>query len=274
MAQKSSFERFWEELKRRKTVRVIVTYAATGFILLQLADILTPALLLPAWTTRLVTLLLLIGFPIGVIFTWVYDITPQGIKKTRSSTSIRSQSVKPPETAKRRLKGEDIVVAILLVLVIVLAYSKFFGSDKSKVIKEHDGEISIVVNTFDNLTGDSTLNSWKLGISELLIYNLGTSKELTVQNSQTMFEVYKSIGQTQNASMAPSLSREAAVKLKAGSYITGNFQKTGNLIRIIAKLIDTSSDELLWTGKVDGDINSNYITLADSLSGQLKDFLK
>ena len=55
MAQKSSLERFWAELKRRRTVRVIVTYAATGFILLQLADILTPALLLPDWTTRLVT---------------------------------------------------------------------------------------------------------------------------------------------------------------------------------------------------------------------------
>jgi len=274
MAQKSSLERFWAEFKRRRTVRVIVTYAATGFILLQLADILTPALLLPDWTTRLVTLLLIIGFPIAVIFTWVFDITPQGIKRTKSATSVRSQSVKPPDTFKRTLKIEDSVIAILLVLVIILAYSKFFGSDKSKLIKDPDGKISIAVNTFDNLSGDSTLNSWKLGISELLIYNLGTSKELTVQNSQTMFEVYKSIGHTQNASMAPSLSREAAVKLKAGSYITGNFQKTGNIIRIIAKLIDTSSDELLWTGKVDGDINSNYITLADSLSEQLKDFLE
>ena len=94
MAQKSSLERFWEELKRRKTVRVIVTYAATGLSFSSLQTLLTPALLLPAWTTRLVTLLLIIGFPIGVIFTWVYDITPQGIKRTKSSTSIRSQSVK------------------------------------------------------------------------------------------------------------------------------------------------------------------------------------
>ena len=274
MVQKSKPEGFWVELKRRKTVRVIFTYAATAFILLQLTDLLTPVLFLPEWTTRLVTFLLLIGFPIAVIFTWVYDITPQGIRRTKSSTSVKVQPLQPAEHVKRKLRTEDVFVAILLILVVILAYPKLFGPGKDNVSLDPDGKISIAVNTFDNLTGDSTMNSWEIGISELLIYNLGTSKELTVQNSQTMLEVYKSIERTQTASMGPSLSREAAVKLKAGHYITGNFQKTGNKIRIIAKLIDTGSDELLWTGKVDGDINSDYITLADSLSGQLKDFLE
>jgi TolB-like protein len=274
MAQKSGFEKFWEELKRRKTVRVIVTYAATAFILLQLTDILTPALLLPEWTTRLVTLLLIIGFPIAVIFTWVFDITPQGIKKTKSSTAAKVQPTEPTEHVKRKLRTEDIFVAILLLLVVILAYPRLFGPGKDKVTRDPDGRISIAVNTFDNLTGESAMNSWGMGISELLIYNLGTSKELTVQNSQTMYEVYQSFERTQNASLAPSLSREAALKLKAGNYITGNLQKTGNKIRIIAKLINTSTDELLWTGKVDGDINSDYISLADSLSKQLKDFLE
>jgi len=266
--------KFWEELKRRKTARIIVVYAATAFIILQLTDILTPALLLPTWTTRLVTLLLIIGFPIAVIFSWVFDITPQGIKKTKSYTATKVQPLKPNEPVRRKLRTEDLVVAALLVVVIILAYPKIFGPMKSKATKDPDGKISIAVNTFDNLTGDTTFNSWKQGIPELLIYNLGTSQELTIQNSQTMFEVYQSIGQTNNASMAPSLSREAAVKLKAGNYITGNFQKTGNKIRIIAKLIDTNSDQLLWTGKVDGYIDVNYIDLVDSLSQQAKDFLE
>jgi tetratricopeptide (TPR) repeat protein len=108
----------------------------------------------------------------------------------------------------------------------------------------------------------------------LLIYNLGTSRELSVQNSQTMSEVYRSMGQTQIASMVPTVSREAAMKLKAGTYITGNYQKTGNKIRIIVKLFDTKTDELLWTGKVDGNINADYIDLADSLSIEVKNFLE
>ena len=159
MVQKSSPEGFWEELKRRKTVRVIITYAATAFILLQLTDLLTPALFLPEWTTRLVTLLLIIGFPIAVIFTWVFDITPQGIKRTKSSTSAKVQPLKPTEHVKRKLRTEDVFVAILLILVVILAYPKLFGPGKDKVSLDPDGKISIAVNTFDNLTGDSTINS-------------------------------------------------------------------------------------------------------------------
>ena len=167
-----------------------------------------------------------------------------------------------------------IILAILLVIVAVLIFPKVINKGKNKVVKDLDGRISIAVNTFDNLTGDTILNSWQLGISELLIYNLGTSKELSVQNSQTIFEVYQSIKQTQDASVLPSLSRKAAMKLKTGTYITGNFQKTGNKIRIIAKLIDTNSDELLWTGKVDGNLDADYIDLADSLSLRVKNFLE
>lgn len=264
MTGKSNPHNFWEEFRRRKTGKVIVSYAATAFILLQLADILTPALLLPGWTTRLVTFLLMIGFPAAVAFSWMFDITPHGIVKTKP--------VKPG-AGKRKFKGEDLVVAILLVLVVILAYPRFFGS-KPKIIRDPDGKVSIAVNTFENLTGDSTINSWKMGISELLIYNLGTSNELSVQSTQTMLEVYKGLQRTQNASMGATVQREAAIKLKAGGYITGNYQKAGNKIRIIAKLTDTESDNLVWTGKVDGDIESDYISMADQLSKQLKDFLE
>ena len=275
MAEKlNSLEKFWRELKRRKTARVIVVYAATAFIILQLTDILTPALLLPAWTTTLVILLLSFGFPIVIIFSWIFDITPEGIKKTKSTSAVKHQTEKHSEPVKRKLRTEDIIVAVLILLVIILAYPKIFSTRKDKVARDSDGRISIAVNTFDNLTGDTILNSWRLGISELLIYNLATSKELSVQNSQTMFEVYQSIEQTQYASAVPALSREAAMKLKAGAYITGNFQKTGNKIRIIVKLIDTNSDELLWTGKVDGNLDADYIDLTDSLSQQVKNFLE
>jgi hypothetical protein len=71
--------RFWRELKRRKVFKVATMYAGMSFILLQLAEILTPALLLPEWTLRLVTLLLIIGFPLAVIISWIFDITPEGI---------------------------------------------------------------------------------------------------------------------------------------------------------------------------------------------------
>jgi tetratricopeptide (TPR) repeat protein len=166
------------------------------------------------------------------------------------------------------------VITIGVISVIVLAYPKVFKSAKTKVERDPNGKISIAVNTFNNLTGDTTLNYWGLGIQELLINNLGNSDELSVQNSQTIYEVYESMGQTKNASVIPSLSREAAIKLKAGAYITGSYQKTGNKIIMLVKLIDTQNDEVLWTSKIDGSPDSNYADLTDSLSLQVKNFLE
>ncbi|TAL78270.1 MAG: hypothetical protein EPN88_02270 [Bacteroidetes bacterium] len=208
--------------------------------------------------------------------------TPQVKEKSQTSklpeevTKGKKMTVQetPPGYTKRKLLSTAIISGILIIIVVIVAYPKLFHTGKNKVARDPDGRISLAVNSFDNLTGDTTLNAWRDGISELLIGNLGSSKELSVQNSQTMFEVIESMGQSKNASLVPSLSREAAMKLKAGAYITGSFHKTGNKIRIQLKLIDTKSDELLWTGKVDGNLNSDYIDLTDSLSKQVKNFLE
>ncbi|HEY5122635.1 MAG TPA: hypothetical protein VIK14_02755 [Ignavibacteria bacterium] len=186
----------------------------------------------------------------------------------------KSEEEKIPAKLNKRKLLSGVAILALLIIAAVLAYPKIFNLGKSKVARDPNGRISIAVNTFENLTGDTTMNTWSQGISELLIYKLGTSKEISVQNSQTMHEVYQSIGQTKNASIVPSLSREAALKLKAGLYITGNYIKTGNKICILAKLIDTKSDEVLWTGKVDGNLNSDYIVMADTLSTKVKNYLE
>jgi tetratricopeptide (TPR) repeat protein len=268
----NKLNKIWQELKRRKTGKVIVAYAATAFILLQLADILTPALSLPSWTTTFVTFLLVLGFPIAVIFSWIFDLTPQGIKKTESVEVVRKKKsqVSP---VKRKIKISDIIIACLIVIVAILAYPKIFNNDKLQNVKDADGRISIAVTNFDNNTNDSTLNWLKKGIPELIRNNLTSSKEISVQSSQTMYELYESMEQTQNASVVPSLSREAATKLKTGTYITGSFQKFGNNILTYVKLIDTKNDELLWTGSLEGEIEK-YKYLADSISAKLKYFLE
>ena len=72
----------FSELKRRNVVRVGVAYAVVAWLLIQLAGVLEPALLLPDWVDRVVTVFLLIGFPIVLIFAWAFEITPEGIKPT------------------------------------------------------------------------------------------------------------------------------------------------------------------------------------------------
>jgi tetratricopeptide (TPR) repeat protein len=166
-----------------------------------------------------------------------------------------------------------VIIIVICIILAVLAFPKIFHTGKNKVAKDPDGRISIAVTAFESNTNDTTLNWLIKGIPELIRNNLTGSEELSVQNSQTMFELYQNMGQTQNASIGPSLSREAAIKLKTGTYITGSFQKFGNNILTYIKLVDTKSDELLWTGSIEGNLDK-YKYLADSLSAQLKDFLE
>ena len=81
----NKLSQFWQELKRRKVVRVIAVYGAAAFVILELVDIVSPSLGLPTWTLNFAIVFLCIGFIIAVILSWIFDITPKGIKKNQTN---------------------------------------------------------------------------------------------------------------------------------------------------------------------------------------------
>ena len=78
----NKLSRFWQEIKRRRVIHVIIVYATVAFVLIELTDIVAPSLDLPDWTLNFIIILLCVGFPIAIIFSWIYDITLKGIRKT------------------------------------------------------------------------------------------------------------------------------------------------------------------------------------------------
>jgi len=85
----SNLEQFWKELKRRKVIRVIIVYAAASFVILELISIIEEPFGLPDWTIRFVFVILCVGLIISIILSWIYDITPEGIEKTRPAKELR-----------------------------------------------------------------------------------------------------------------------------------------------------------------------------------------
>ena len=79
MSPKNRFSQFWQELKRRKVIKANAMYAATAFIIMEAADIMLPRLGLPDWTVTLVIVLLIVGFPISIILSWIFDVTPEEV---------------------------------------------------------------------------------------------------------------------------------------------------------------------------------------------------
>ena len=102
---------FYEELKRRNVVKVAVLYIVASWLILQVADVLSSLLPVPEWTGALVFLFLALGFPLVMTFSWVYELTPEGLK--REQEVDRTQSI-THETGRKI----NIVIIVMLVLAI------------------------------------------------------------------------------------------------------------------------------------------------------------
>lgn len=102
--------RFWLELKRRKVIHVIVVYASAAFVIIELVNNVYETLNLPGWTPAFTLILLSIGFPIAIIFSWIFDLTSEGLKKTQSVQSGGSDDNENRKTAPRITYNNSIAV--------------------------------------------------------------------------------------------------------------------------------------------------------------------
>ena len=264
---------FWQELKRRKVIKVMAMYAATAFIVMEAGDIMLPRLGLPDWTVTFIIILLIVGFPITIILSWIFDITPEGVIKTEP-VQIAKKKETIPEPVKRKLKISDGLIALLLVVVCILLYPKIFKKDKFEGIRDPKGKISIAVMPFENLSGDTLYNVWQGGFQNLLITSLSNSEELSVRQYQTMYAVFENKRNVAHASITPSVASELALKLETGTFILGKILKAGNNIRVNAQLMNAETEEIYKTYQVDWDTEDDIFIMADSLSGLIKNYLE
>jgi len=261
--------KFWQELKRRKVVRVTIIYASTAFILLQLIDLLVKPLHLPEWVMTFFVVLLLVGFPIVVILAWIFDITPEGLQKTEKI----DLSQPPVTSSKKKILILDFVILILLITVGVLAYPRIFSQNK-QLLPQPSDEISIAILPFENLTGDTSLDFWQQGISEYLLNSLATSEEIKVVSSHVIAEVIDEFKEQTSAILASKKSQEIAKILNAGIYITGNFLGNSSQKSVMINLSNTNTGEVIWSDKVDGDLMNNYGKLLQEISASVRNFLE
>ena len=264
---------FWQELKRRKVIKVIAMYSATAFIIMEAGEIMLPRLGLPDWTVTFIIILLIVGFPITIILSWIFDITPEGIKKTEP-VLIAKKKETIPEPVKRRLKIGDGVIVLLVVVICVLIYPKIFKKDKFEGIRDPDGKISIAVMPFENLSGDTLYNVWQGGFQNLLITTLSNSEELSVRQYQAMYAILESERNLSYASFTPTVASELAIKLETKTFILGTILKAGNKIRVNAQLVNAETEEIYKAYEVDVNTEDDIFTLADSLSGLIRNYLE
>jgi hypothetical protein len=80
---------FWAELKRRKVMRVAITYAVVAWLIMQVAGLTFEGFGIPIWAFRFVMLCVILGFPIAIILAWAFELTPEGIKTRKTVNNER-----------------------------------------------------------------------------------------------------------------------------------------------------------------------------------------
>jgi len=261
---------FWQELKRRKVIRVIIGYAAASYVILELISIIAEPFGLPGWSLKLVFVLLCVGFIISVVISWLYDITPEGVQKTKPAKN-EVEKEKASKPAKRGIKVSDVIIAVLLIAVIVLVYPKIYKPDKIKQLRQK-GEISIAVMPFQNLSGDTLKNFWQVLVQESLINRLTNSEELKVRQTESVYALLRDTDLKNHASLTPGIASNISKKLDAGVFIHGSISQVGTLVRLNAKLVDSETEEVFKSFQVDG-IQSNILELSDSLTRMINNYL-
>ena len=237
-----------EELKRRKVFRVAASYAVVAFIIFQLVEILFPIFNFPQWTQQFVVIVILLGFPIALIFSWVFDKTPEGFIKT---DAVKSKVNKNTEntTASKPFYLESKNLYLLLGLVIAF----FLGSYGSGSFQSSVDDKSIAVLPFDNFSKSDDDQFFSDGITEDITMNLAKVKDLTVI-SRTSVMGYK--GTTKNIKQ---ISDELGVKY----ILEGSVRKLGDRVRIVGQLIDARQDKHIWSDSYDREMSDLFLIQAD-----------
>ena len=238
---------FWQELKRRKVIRVIPVYAAASFVLLELVDIISEPFGLPDWTLKFVFVLLCVGFIIAVILSWVYDITPEGVQKTKHAKEVTEKE--KPTTSKIWKVATYVSVLIIVAFVVFYIISNVKqSSDISKMEK------SIAVLPFNNLSEEKGNEHFVDGLVEDLLNRISVIEELKVI-SRTSSEMYRERG----VKSVPEIANELGVS----HILEGSVQRYGDKARITVQLIDAINDDHIWVENYDRDIVDIFKTQSE-----------
>ncbi len=228
---------FFPELKRRNVYKVAVAYVVVAWLLIQVATQLFPFFDIPTWGSRLVVLLLAIGFPVALILAWAFELTPEGIKRTENAG----------QPATRSGHGWLWIVVLGAVAAIGLFW---FQLAKPKLLTAGattDAK-SIAVLPFENLSENKENGYFVDGMQDEVITRLAKIGELRVI-SRTSTRRYKT---------RPSNLGEIARELGVAHLVEGTVQRVGDRVRINVQLIRAANEGHLWAEIYDRNLTDIF----------------
>src|SRR5437867_8337793 len=250
---------FLTELKRRNVYRAAVAYGVVAWFLTQLTTQVFPLFEIPNTAVRFVVIALAAGFPIAMLLSWIYELTPEGVVRTEDLDPVEARSV---QRKSGRLLDFIIIGALLLVIAMLVVGRLPFYRQTGESISQK----SIAVLPFENRSEEKANAYFADGIQDEILTRLSKIADLKVI-SRTATQQYQS---------KPRNLREIAKQLGVANILEGSVQKAADQVRVNVQLVNAQTDSHIWADTYDRKLSDIFSVeseiakrIADSLQARL-----
>jgi TolB-like protein len=271
----------FKELKRRNVIRVAAAYLIIGWLLAQVSTTLEAALNLPSWFDTLIVTVMLIGFPIALIISWVYELTPEGFKKEKD---IKSDETITHETSKK-LNYITLVAAIAVAGMFIWQQMNPQVIDSGNIATNNkDENNTTVIPEQVGIQSGQVESKLTLGVAVLPFANMseepnnaffagGVYEDVLTYLSRIV--QWRVISRTSMEKIAERGMEITAIgkHLDVSHVLEGSVRRAGDSVRVTVQLIDASNDEHIWAENYDRkleDIFAIQTEIAEKIAQQLK----
>lgn len=256
---------FWQELLHRKVIRVASVYIVTGWIIIQVAVATFASFGIPDWAFRFVTLMVLLGLPVALVLAWAFELTPNGIKATKSKKSSHITDDSHKGLNKKRNWHAYALGALLPSMIFGALATYFYLQTGNSSAASNDSvaqtdtmatkpvELSIAVMPLVNMSSHEENVFFAGGIHEDVLTNLSRINNLQVKSRTSMLKY---------AASDMTLS-EIGKELNVDFIVEGSVRRIGNHVRVTIQLIDATNENHLWANNFERELVDSFATQSE-----------
>jgi serine/threonine-protein kinase len=227
-----NLKKFFAELRRRNVYRVAAAYGVVSWLLVQIATQVFPFFDIPIWATRLVIVVLMLGFPVALIIAWIYELTPQGLQRTDEVAPAKSIA----HSTGRKM--DFVIIGVLLTVIGIMAWRHYHPAQPDLT---KSAEKSIAILPFLDISPAKDQEYFSDGITEQIIDSLAHIHGLFVVARTTAFSF-----KNKNSDI-----RDIGRQLQVTHVLEGSVRHGKDRVRVAAQLIDVATGFHLWSETFD-----------------------
>ncbi len=271
ITRQSGLGAFLGDLKRRRVIRAAALYAVFAWVVVEVAATTLPYLLLPDWTVTLVIVLAIVGFPITIVLSWAFDVTPGGVERTEAASRLQHEEVEPLSEGGGRRRWRLLPASFASAAVLVAGAGLFFILLHPTSGESFEGRDWILIPDFENYTGDERFDGT---LAAALRTSIQQSSFVNVVDPRRVADALEGLDQKSRDRLPRETALELAERLRAKAVLFGRIEPWEQGFALSTQIIDPLSGKpMMRTLSVKASQSETVLVALDILSQRIREAL-